>query len=70
MGIVRKCVAFNIVDPDQKAMLDHAGKRTNFSAYIKRLIQRDMERDMEGGVFPSITTKNSPETTLLMEGLI
>ncbi|MBA2878074.1 hypothetical protein HNR63_001128 [Anoxybacillus kamchatkensis] len=43
MHIVRKPVAFNIEDPDQLALYEHAMKRTNFSAYIKRLIQRDME---------------------------
>lgn len=43
MNIVRKPVAFNLDDPDQKELYDHAMKRTNFSAYVKRLIQRDME---------------------------
>lgn len=43
MEIVRKPVAFNLTDPDQAKMLEHAGKRQNFSGYIKRLIQRDME---------------------------
>ncbi|WP_171684035.1 hypothetical protein [Paenibacillus planticolens] len=38
-----KQVVFNIDDPDQKLLLQHAAQRTNFSAYIKRLIQRDME---------------------------
>lgn len=38
-----KTIAFNISDPDQKALYEHAEKRTNFSAYGKRLIQRDME---------------------------
>jgi hypothetical protein len=41
--IVRKPVAFNLADPDQLALYNHAMKRTNFSSYIKRLIQRDME---------------------------
>jgi hypothetical protein len=41
--IKRSPVAFNLADPDQLAMYEHAKKRTNFSAYIKRLIQRDME---------------------------
>lgn len=36
-------VAFNLADPDQKKMLDHANMRSSFSGYIKRLIQRDME---------------------------
>jgi len=43
MKIVRKPVAFNADDPDQAAMLEHAAQRPNFSGYIKRLIQRDME---------------------------
>jgi hypothetical protein len=41
--IVRKPVAFNLADPDQLELYNHAMKRTNFSSYIKRLIQRDME---------------------------
>jgi hypothetical protein len=41
--IKRSPVAFNLADPDQLAMYEHAKLRTNFSAYIKRLIQRDME---------------------------
>jgi hypothetical protein len=40
---VRKNVSFNIADPDQKALLEYAMQRPNFSAYVKRLIQRDME---------------------------
>lgn len=36
-------VSFNLADPDQKELFDHAMKRPNFSGYIKRLIQRDME---------------------------
>lgn len=41
--IKRSPVAFNLEDPDQLALYVHAKKRTNFSAYVKRLIQRDME---------------------------
>lgn len=40
--MVRKSIAFNPADPDQAAMLKHAGERSNFSAYVKRLIYRDM----------------------------
>ena len=36
-------VSFNLHDPDQKELFSHASKRQNFSGYIKRLIQRDME---------------------------
>ena len=39
---IGKSVVFNAEDPDQAAMLEHAGKRQNFSAYVKRLIYRDM----------------------------
>jgi hypothetical protein len=45
--IERKGVAFNVLDPDQRKLFDYAAHRSNFSAYVKRLIQRDME----GGVF-------------------
>lgn len=42
-SIINKGVSFNLYDPDQKKMYDHAMKRSNFSAYVKRLIQRDIE---------------------------
>ena len=41
--IVTKGVSFNVLDPDQKELLNHASKRRNFSSYIKRLIQRDID---------------------------
>jgi hypothetical protein len=41
--IVVKSVAFNLADPDQRKMYEWMTRRTNFSAYLKRLIQRDME---------------------------
>lgn len=47
-NIVVKSIAFNADDPDQLTMLEHAKKRSNFSSYIKRLIQRDLE----GGYSP------------------
>lgn len=40
---IRKQVVFNPADPDQEQLMQHAASRTNFSAYVKRLIQRDME---------------------------
>ena len=46
--MVNKAVSFNVLDPDQKDLFEHAMKRKNFSSYIKRLIQRDME-----GVMPT-----------------
>ncbi|SMQ76013.1 hypothetical protein SAMN05444673_2613 [Bacillus sp. OV166] len=41
--IRNKSVSFNLVDPFQKQMKDYAEQYPNFSAYVKRLIQRDME---------------------------
>lgn len=41
--MVNKAVSFNILDPDQEKLLEHALKRKNFSAYVKRLIQRDID---------------------------
>jgi hypothetical protein len=38
--------SLNIIDPFQKKLWDHANKHTNVSAYIKGLIQRDMESNM------------------------
>lgn len=35
-------VAFNLDDPDQLQLYEHAKKRTNFSAYVKRLITMDV----------------------------
>ncbi|UYL93905.1 hypothetical protein PK21_gp42 [Geobacillus phage vB_GthS_PK2.1] len=44
MSMKTKGVAFNLDDPDQKALYEYATTRTNFSAYVKRLIQADMQR--------------------------
>lgn len=38
-----KSISFNIVDPFEKQLLDHSKQYSNFSVYVKRLIQRDME---------------------------
>jgi hypothetical protein len=38
--------ALNYFDPDQRRMIEHVEARSNTSAYLQRLIQRDME----GGV--------------------
>lgn len=43
MRIITRGVSFNLDDPDQDALHTHARTRANFSGYIKRLIQRDME---------------------------
>mgnify|MGYP001069739422 CR=1 FL=1 len=59
---IGKSVVFNAEDPDQAAMLEHAGKRQNFSAYVKRLIYRDM-------VGTVVTEERQPEKGL-MEGFV
>lgn len=45
MQIEKETVTFNVDDPDQKAMYEHVCKRTNKSAYLKRLIWQDMLRE-------------------------
>jgi hypothetical protein len=43
-GIITVGVAFNVQDcPDQLLLYEHVMKRSNYSAYIKRLIQRDID---------------------------
>lgn len=44
-----RSISFKLDSPYEMQLLDHATKQANFSAYIKRLIQRDME----GGVNPN-----------------
>jgi len=40
---IRKPVAFNRDDPDHMTLYNFAMKRSSFSEYIRRLIQRDMD---------------------------
>lgn len=54
--LIRKAVVFNPLDPDQKKLLEHAASRSNFSAYMKRLIQRDLEGGMN--VIASVAQEN------------
>jgi hypothetical protein len=42
-SLKRKSVVFNLADDYQRRLYEHAMKATNFSYYIKTLIQRDME---------------------------
>lgn len=51
--IVNKSVSFNVLDPFQRQMKTHTEQYPNFSGYIKRLIQRDME----GGKAATAQTK-------------
>lgn len=52
-----KAVAFNLLDPDEKKLFDHAMQRVNFSKYMKRLIQRDMDN----AFVPTYLNKMLPE---------
>lgn len=40
---VCKTISFKLSDPMEKELLKHAEGFTNFSVYVKRLIQRDKE---------------------------
>ncbi|MET3696637.1 hypothetical protein SAMN05877753_103118 [Bacillus oleivorans] len=43
---VVKSVAFQLEDPMEAKLYEHAMKNKYFSTYVKRLIQRDMENDI------------------------
>jgi hypothetical protein len=58
-AIVNKSVSFNVLDPDQAQMKEFVDQYPNFSGYIKRLIQRDMERR---------TTKKAPNPQVTNQG--
>lgn len=64
-NFVNKPVCFNLSDPDQKKMFDHASKRPNFSSYIKRLIQRDLD-----GIFIQRSIINEETLANLDESLM
>lgn len=36
-------LALNYLDPDQRRMIEHIQSRTNYSAYLQRIVQRDMD---------------------------
>lgn len=42
-GLVHRPVVFNPHDLHQAQLLAHAKRYTNFSGYVKRLIERDMK---------------------------
>lgn len=41
IAIIQVC--FNLLDPYQRSLYNHASRHTNRSGYVKRLVQRDME---------------------------
>jgi len=43
MGIKVKSIGFNDEDHHQKRLLDYCNSVSNFSAYVKALVFRDME---------------------------
>lgn len=71
LEIRRLTAAFNLADPDQEALYRHATRRRNVSAYLKRLIQRDMEGVLVARATPQNETE--PPAKLdhgLMRGLL
>lgn len=52
MSMKNKGVSFNLDDPGQKSLYDFAVGQSNFSSYVKRLIQSDRDRNEKR------TTKN------------
>lgn len=57
--IINKSVSFNVVDPFQLQMKKHTEQYPNFSAYIKRLIQRDMEDGIKKAPSQPVTNRMS-----------
>ena len=52
-------VVFNIADPDQKELYQRVIERKNQSAYMKRLIQRDIDQAFHAAT-PSAHLNSSP----------
>lgn len=66
MGMKTKGVAFNLDDPDQAELYEWAMSRTNFSAYMKRLIQADMATKKTTGQKPAVAKQ--PGAPLIKSG--
>jgi hypothetical protein len=39
-----KTVGFNIESEEERLLLDHANKQTNFSEYVRQLMRQDIQR--------------------------
>jgi len=63
MKRVIKSISFREDCPIESQLLEHAVKHSNFAAYIKRLIQRDME----GGVNPHHIKKVSDKDQMSID---
>lgn len=68
--IKNKAVSFNVLDPDQEALLRHSLKRKNFSAYVKRLIQRDLDGVVQTYQPPPLEQETPQLNNDYMENLI
>jgi hypothetical protein len=47
-----KSISFSHADPYEVKLLEHSDRFRNFSRYVKRLIQRDMEGGYPAARFP------------------
>jgi hypothetical protein len=56
-------VSFSLTDPYEGKLLEHATSNGAFSKYIKRLIQRDMERGVR-----VVPTKKPPAQPNVIHG--
>jgi hypothetical protein len=56
-------VSFNLTDVYEESLYSHAMNNGAFSKYIKRLIQRDMERRVK-----VVPTKKAPEQPNVIHG--
>lgn len=56
-------VSFSLTDPFEEKLLEYATSNGAFSKYIKRLIQRDMERGVR-----VVPTKKAPSQPNVLHG--
>lgn len=56
-------VSFSLTDPFEEKLLEYAISNGAFSKYIKRLIQRDMERGAR-----IVSTKKAPDQPSVIHG--
>ncbi|WP_054029090.1 hypothetical protein [Bacillus sp. FJAT-28004] len=52
-------VVFNIADPDQKELYQRVIERKNQSAYMKRLIQRDIDQAFHANAPSTLSNSSS-----------
>ena len=69
--IKNRPVAFNINDPFQRELYEYSYTHTNFSAYVKMLILRDMDSKKAESQPPVVAQATQPEIDVdLLNGLI